>query len=45
VDSTKEVELAKEYFVQGFPTIILFRNGDKVEEYPGDRYNFNFYIF
>jgi thioredoxin-related protein len=38
VDSTKEVELAKEHFVQGFPTLILFRRGEKVEEYPGDRF-------
>jgi thioredoxin-related protein len=37
VDSTKEVELAKEYFVQGFPTLILFKRGEKVEEYSGDK--------
>merc|ERR550519_1772452 len=37
VDATKEAELAKEYFVQGFPTIILFRKGVKVEDYSGGR--------
>ena len=31
VDATKESELAKEYMIQGFPTIILFRNGVKVQ--------------
>ena len=37
VDATKEAELAKEYFVQGFPTLILFRKGVKVEDYSGPR--------
>jgi len=37
VDATKETELAKEYFVQGFPTLILFRNGVKTEDYSGPR--------
>jgi len=37
VDATKEGALAKEHFVQGFPTIILFRNGEKVEDYDGGR--------
>ena len=37
VDATKEVELAKEYFVQGFPTIILFKKGVKVSDYDGGR--------
>jgi len=37
VDATKEAELAKEYFVQGFPTVILFREGVKVADYDGGR--------
>ena len=37
VDATKEVELAKEYFVQGFPTLILFKKGVKVADYDGGR--------
>jgi len=37
VDATKEAELAKEYFVQGFPTIMLFRDGVKVSDYDGGR--------
>ncbi|XP_023336039.1 probable protein disulfide-isomerase A4 [Eurytemora carolleeae] len=37
VDATKEGELAKEYFVQGFPTLLLFKNGNKVEDYTGSR--------
>ncbi len=37
VDATKENELAKEYMVQGFPTLILFRKGVKVEDYQGPR--------
>ena len=37
VDATKEVELAKEYMVTGFPTLLLFKNGDKIEDYEGGR--------
>jgi len=37
VDATKEATLAKEYMIQAFPTIILFQNGRKVEEYQGER--------
>lgn len=37
VDATREAALAKEYMIQGFPTIILFQNGEKVEEYQGER--------
>eukprot|EP00088_Acartia_fossae_P059160 TRINITY_DN6994_c0_g1_i2.p1 TRINITY_DN6994_c0_g1~~TRINITY_DN6994_c0_g1_i2.p1 ORF type:complete len:684 (+),score=152.98 TRINITY_DN6994_c0_g1_i2:49-2100(+) len=37
VDATKESELAKEYMVQGFPTMLLFRKGEKVEDYEGGR--------
>ncbi|XP_065561152.1 probable protein disulfide-isomerase A4 isoform X1 [Artemia franciscana] len=36
VDSTKEVEIAKEHMVTGFPTLTLFKGGEKVEEYNGD---------
>jgi len=37
VDATVEGELAKQHMVTGFPTIILFKNGVKVEEYNGER--------
>jgi len=37
VDATKEVELAREFMVQGFPTLLLFRHGDKQEMYEGPR--------
>jgi thioredoxin-like negative regulator of GroEL len=37
VDVTKEVELAKEYFVQGYPTLIIFKHGEKFQDYTGDR--------
>jgi thioredoxin-like negative regulator of GroEL len=37
VDATVEGSLAKEYMITGFPTVILFHKGEKVEEYNGDR--------
>ena len=37
VDASKESELAKEYMVQGFPTLTLFREGVKIEDYDGGR--------
>ena len=37
VDATKESELAKEFMVQGFPTLILLRKGEKQETYEGPR--------
>ena len=37
VDVTKEVELAKEYFVQSYPTLIIFKDGDKFQDYTGER--------
>ena len=37
VDVTKEAELAKEYFVQGYPTLIIFKNGEKFQDYTGER--------
>ena len=30
VDGSKEGELAKEHFIQGFPTLTVFRYGEKV---------------
>ena len=32
VDASKEGELAKEHFIQGFPTLALFRYGEKVQK-------------
>ena len=37
VDVTKEAELAKVYFVQAYPTLIIFKNGEKFQDYTGDR--------
>lgn len=45
VDVTKNEPLAKKHMVTGFPTVILFQKGKKVEEYAGDRTtegNFNY---
>ena len=37
VDATKEVELAKEFLVTGYPTVVLLRNGRKEDTYQGKR--------
>jgi thioredoxin-like negative regulator of GroEL len=37
VDATAEVDLAKEFGIQGFPSIFLFHRGVKSEEYNGER--------
>ena len=37
VDASKEVELAKEHMIKGFPTLTVFRKGAKVEDYSGER--------
>lgn len=37
VDASKEAELAKEHMIQGFPTLTVFRKGEKVEDYSGER--------
>lgn len=37
VDATVETALAKEYGIEGFPTIILFHKGFKAEDYSGER--------
>jgi len=37
VDGSKEVELAKEHMVKGFPTLTVFRKGAKIEDYSGER--------
>ena len=37
VDAEKEVELAKEFMIVGYPSIVLFHNGKKVDEYGGKR--------
>ena len=37
VDASKEVELAKEHMIKGFPTLTVFRKGAKIEDYSGER--------
>ncbi|KPI89399.1 protein disulfide isomerase [Leptomonas seymouri] len=37
VDCTKETELASKFGIKGFPTLIIFRNGEKLEDYNGPR--------
>ena len=37
VDCTENRELATKYGVRGFPTIKLFENGEKKEDYNGAR--------
>ncbi|KPA81909.1 protein disulfide isomerase [Leptomonas pyrrhocoris] len=37
VDCTKETELASKFDIKGFPTMMIFRNGEKVEDYSGPR--------
>ncbi len=37
VDATKETELAQNYMVQGFPTLLVFKKGVKLEDYSGER--------
>ncbi|KAG5489874.1 hypothetical protein GH5_00757 [Leishmania sp. Ghana 2012 LV757] len=37
VDCTKEEALAHKYEVKGFPTLIMFRGGEKVKNYEGPR--------
>ncbi|KAK7202335.1 protein disulfide isomerase 2 [Novymonas esmeraldas] len=37
VDCTKEESLAQKYEIKGFPTLFIFRNGEKAEDYSGPR--------
>ncbi|CAG9584263.1 protein disulfide isomerase [Leishmania major strain Friedlin] len=37
VDCTKEESLAEKYEIKGFPTLYIFRNGEKVKIYDGPR--------
>lgn len=37
VDCTKETAIASKYDIKGFPTLIIFRNGEKTEDYNGPR--------
>lgn len=37
VDGSKEGELAREHFIQGFPTLTVFKYGEKVEDYKGEK--------
>ena len=36
VDATQEEGLAKEFFVQGFPTLIIFKDGERSQDYQED---------
>ena len=36
-DNQKHQEIAQKYKIQGFPTILLLKNGKKKEEYSGNR--------
>ncbi|XP_057369864.1 LOW QUALITY PROTEIN: probable protein disulfide-isomerase A4 [Daphnia carinata] len=37
VDATKEGELAVEFMISGYPSLILFRDGKKIDQYQGER--------
>ncbi|XP_046439075.1 probable protein disulfide-isomerase A4 [Daphnia pulex] len=37
VDATKEGELAVEFMITGYPSLILFRDGKKTDQYQGER--------
>lgn len=37
VDCTQEKELASKFDIKGFPTMMIFRNGEKTEDYNGPR--------
>ncbi|GET93807.1 protein disulfide isomerase [Leishmania tarentolae] len=37
VDCTKEEDLSSKYEIKGFPTLYIFRNGEKVKDYDGPR--------
>ena len=36
-DATVDPRLAKQFNIEGFPTLMLFRNGEHVENYSGER--------
>ena len=37
VDCTKETELASRFDIKGYPTLLIFRSGEKTEDYEGPR--------
>ena len=37
VDATAYPSLAKQFEIEGFPTLLLFRKGEQVEKYTGER--------
>ena len=41
VDATVDPGLAKQFNIEGFPTLMLFRNGKRVENYRGEKKNAN----